>query len=225
MNHVQRRPLSWRVASLSLGLAASCASAPAATPDQIARMIRTAETGDAGCPQRHVISRDLPHGSVLTIGCGVLSWLKIDCNGNDCHATAVSENRLPQPQRLKTNSETSWGSPPTPSAVPTPQPDAGAKPVSIKTGKRLTDLSNPRDRPALPPELNQQGVSVWGLYKVCVDVSGQVFSVQVVRSALPGGFDGSWVANIENWKYDPYQVDGRPVPFCSPVRLQVSAAP
>jgi hypothetical protein len=224
MDHVQRRPLSWRVASLCLALAASCASAPA-TPEQTAKMLRTAETGDGGCPQRHAIARDLPRRRILTIGCGVLAWLEVDCSGNDCHATAISERTLPQPQRLKTNSETSWGSPQPSPTRPDPEPAVAGKPVNLKTGKRLTDLSNARDRPSLPPELNQQGVSVWGLYKVCVDGSGEVTSVQVIRSALPGGFDGSWVANIENWKYAPYQLDGRPVPFCSPVRLQVSAVP
>jgi hypothetical protein len=46
----------------------------------------------------------------------------------------------------------------------------------------------------------------------------------VLKTALPGGFDGVWIAKIEQWEYQPYKIDERPVPFCSPVRIQVAAA-
>ena len=64
-------------------------------------------------------------------------------------------------------------------------------------------------------------MTVWGLYKVCVTNAGDVRSVQVINSALPGGLDGFWISKIEHWKYQPYAVSGRPVPFCYPARIEV----
>ena len=29
-----------------------------------------------------------------------------------------------------------------------------------------------------------------------------------------------WMAKIKLWKYKPYSVNGRPVPFCHPVRMR-----
>jgi Gram-negative bacterial TonB protein C-terminal len=62
---------------------------------------------------------------------------------------------------------------------------------------------------------------VWGLYKVCVNTDGNVDVVSVIQSALPGGLDAHWIAKIETWKYDPFHVDGQPVPFCHPARVEV----
>jgi hypothetical protein len=31
------------------------------------------------------------------------------------------------------------------------------------------------------------------------------------------------MAKMKLWEYRPYSVNGRPVPFCSPVRVQVQA--
>jgi hypothetical protein len=63
---------------------------------------------------------------------------------------------------------------------------------------------------------------VWGLYKVCVSSGGDVRSVKVIKLSDPFT-DPSWIAKIETWKYEPYAIDGKPVPFCQPVRLEVRA--
>jgi hypothetical protein len=62
---------------------------------------------------------------------------------------------------------------------------------------------------------------LWGMHKVCVTAAGDVHSVSVIKSALPGGWDAHWVSRIELLKYSPYRLDGEPTPFCHPVRLEV----
>ena len=51
-----------------------------------------------------------------------------------------------------------------------PPPDFPRDPnaaVMVKTGKMVSDISAPANKPGLPPELNIAGLTVWGLYKVC----------------------------------------------------------
>jgi protein TonB len=93
---------------------------------------------------------------------------------------------------------------------------------NVGTGQRISDINDPRFRPSLPPALNRAGMVQWGLFKVCVSAQGKVSSVTVMRAADPLVND-DWIAKIKSWEYRPYSVNGRPVPFCSPVRVQVQA--
>src|SRR5436190_1722767 len=61
--------------------------------------------------------------------------------------------------------------------------------------QRISDLSDPRFRPTLPPALNRPGTIVRGLFEVCVSVAGQVNEVKVLRSADPL-VDGDWTTVI-----------------------------
>jgi periplasmic protein TonB len=108
-----------------------------------------------------------------------------------------------------------------------PRPAAPPPPVNIApnvgAAHRLTDLNDPRFRPSLPPSINRPGMSVWGVFRICVSANGQVEAVNMVKSADPL-VDNDWMAKIRTWRYRPYSVDGRPVPFCHPARIVVNSA-
>jgi hypothetical protein len=114
-------------------------------------------------------------------------------------------------------------------AAPTAEDDAklkGAKllPPQIGRGQLLSDVvHDPRYRPHLPKELNVAGHSYWGIYKVCVDNDGGVFSVKMLRSAHPL-VDDQWMALIRRYEHRPYTINGVPVVYCYPLRLEVRSA-
>jgi hypothetical protein len=64
---------------------------------------------------------------------------------------------------------------------------------------------------------------VWGLYKICVSVAGQVTEVKVVKPA-DALVEGPWIQKIKTWQYRPYSINGRPVPYCYPMRLEVRSS-
>jgi hypothetical protein len=115
-----------------------------------------------------------------------------------------------------------------PSPKPAPAPPPANAPIMLPpnttVGKRLSDVNDARHKPSIPPHLNQRGMVLWGLYKVCVNRQGTVERVRTIKSALNPAIDLNWKTTIRTWRYQPYTVNGRPVPFCSPVRLQVTAA-
>jgi protein TonB len=107
--------------------------------------------------------------------------------------------------------------------VPQQQETAKLLPPAVGSGQRISDIVNdPRYRPTLPPALNRSGMRVWGLFKICVSAQGAVTNVQVLKSA-DKLVDNDWIAKMKTWQYRPYSINGRPVPFCHPMRLEVQA--
>jgi hypothetical protein len=108
-----------------------------------------------------------------------------------------------------------------------PRPQAPSPPVniapSVGAAHRLTDLNDSRYRPSLPPSINRPGMTVWGVFRICVSANGHVEGVTLVKSADPL-VNNDWMAKIRTWEYRPYSVDGRPVPFCHPARIVVKSA-
>ena len=100
----------------------------------------------------------------------------------------------------------------------------GAKMVAptIGSAQLLTDVNQPPHKPTMPPDLARPGNTIWGLYKICVNAAGGVARVSLVESADPSA-DHNWMKTIHTWRYRPYTVDGKAVPFCYTLRLQVSA--
>jgi hypothetical protein len=107
-----------------------------------------------------------------------------------------------------------------------PEDDQKAKQLAPHVGKGylISDVWNdPQLKPILPPSLNQAGNVVWGLFKVCVGNDGDVFAVRTLKSAHRD-VDEPWKARIRRWKHKPYTLDGAPVPYCYPVRLEVRSS-
>jgi hypothetical protein len=93
---------------------------------------------------------------------------------------------------------------------------------NVGVSQRISDLSDLRFRPTLPPALNRPGFKVSGVFEICVSVAGQVNDVKVLRSADPL-VDGDWTTVIRRWQYRPFTLKGRPTPFCYPLMLEVQS--
>jgi hypothetical protein len=126
------------------------------------------------------------------------------------------------------------------SGAPTsaPRPDAPAKvenpdsppvdgpatgtvlPPNVSTALLAIDPSDEAHRPRLSPALINTGKHLWTLMKVCVARDGLVQEVKVMRGADPA-VDPAVVAAVASWRYRPYTVDGRAVPFCTVVRYEL----
>jgi hypothetical protein len=104
--------------------------------------------------------------------------------------------------------------------VPQPDPTPIMLSPNVGVGQRLSDISEPRFRPQLPPSLTAIGAVVWGLFRICVTNGGRVKNVDVLKSADPL-VDDAWIEVIRRWEYRPYSVAGRPVPFCHATRIEV----
>jgi protein TonB len=109
---------------------------------------------------------------------------------------------------------------PTPPPPPPPTAPITIAP-SVGASYRLTDLDDPRYRPSLPSAINRPGMSVWGVFRICVAANGNVSDVTIIKSA-DALVDNDWIAKMKTWRYRPYSVDGRPVPFCHPARIVVN---
>jgi hypothetical protein len=96
--------------------------------------------------------------------------------------------------------------------------------LTVKAGSQrlLTDITKDPHRPRLPPSLNRDRMQLWALFDVCVDKTGAVTNVKLLKSADPQ-VDADWTALVRDWRYQPYEEDGRAMAFCHPLRLMVGA--
>jgi protein TonB len=95
-------------------------------------------------------------------------------------------------------------------------------PPNVAKGQLAIDPQAAEHRAKLPPALMHAGMSVWALLRVCVDRDGGVVDVKVIKGVDPT-VDASFVSAVRTWRYTPFRVDGRPVPFCTNVRYEMSA--
>ena len=93
-------------------------------------------------------------------------------------------------------------------------------PPKVAKGYLAIDPQDPRYRPQLPPGVRHAGMSVSALLRVCVDRDGRVVDVKVLRGDDQSVND-AFVSAVRTWRYQPFKVDGRPVPFCTPVNYTV----
>jgi hypothetical protein len=94
-------------------------------------------------------------------------------------------------------------------------------PPEVGKGTLLSDVVHDRRyKPFLPPALNIAGHSYAGLYKVCIDDDGGVYSVKMLKSAHVL-VDAVWMKLIRTYEHRPYTVNGVDVPYCYPLRLEV----
>jgi outer membrane biosynthesis protein TonB len=107
-----------------------------------------------------------------------------------------------------------------PPADPPPPPEVFIPP-KVATGRLAIDPNDDRYAARLPAAMARVGASLWALVKICVHPDGMVNEVKIIRGADPT-VDPLIVAAIQRWRYHPYTVDGRPVPFCTNVRYEIS---
>jgi periplasmic protein TonB len=88
---------------------------------------------------------------------------------------------------------------------------------NVASGQLAIDPHADPHRVRLPPALTRSGLQLWALVRVCVSRDGTVDDVRFLKSADPI-VDPLVVQALRTWRYRPYQVNGRPVPFCTNVR-------
>ncbi len=60
---------------------------------------------------------------------------------------------------------------------------------------------------------------VEAIVKLCITVDGSVGVGQLLRSTGYADYDAALLAAVRDWRYQPYRVNGAPVPACSIVRF------
>jgi protein TonB len=106
-------------------------------------------------------------------------------------------------------------------ADPAPSRHAFLRP-EIAKGQLAIDPQQPPYRAQLPPELQVHGYHAWAMVKICADRNGDVERVDVIKGAHPL-LDDRIVVALKTWRYRPYLLNGRPVPFCTYVRYEMNA--
>jgi hypothetical protein len=56
-----------------------------------------------------------------------------------------------------------------------------------------------------------------GTFQLCVDETGKVGDVAMLRSTGAPSYDGEILREIAQWEYEPFVDDGKPVPVCTAV--------
>jgi hypothetical protein len=85
-------------------------------------------------------------------------------------------------------------------------------------------LINPNVDPyvvRLPAALRRGDATFTADCYICVSAEGKVTSVRVVRGADPA-IDAQIPTVLGRWRYRPYILNGKPVPFCWPLRYQIA---
>jgi protein TonB len=95
-------------------------------------------------------------------------------------------------------------------------------PPTVAKGQLAIDPSVAPYKPTLPPALAKAGMTLWAMVKLCVKQDGNVDEVKILKGADPS-LDPLIIVAMKNWRYRPYSVDGRPVPFCTNVRYEITA--
>jgi len=109
----------------------------------------------------------------------------------------------------------------------------GTPPPPTKDQPRVLDSRTGHGRLAIDPEadmykvhvptaLNRAGMQFSAIVRVAVNAQGMVTNVTVLKGADPA-IDAQIPVVIRRWRYHPYVVDGRPVPFTYAFRYDISA--
>jgi hypothetical protein len=93
-------------------------------------------------------------------------------------------------------------------------------PPNVARGQLAIDPQSDQYRPKLPPAVIHSGMVIWVLARLCARSDGQVEQVKIIKGADPT-VDPLIAAALQTWRYRPWAVDGRPVPFCTNVRYEV----
>jgi len=65
-------------------------------------------------------------------------------------------------------------------------------------------------------------MKVVGTVKVCIQTSGAIGSVTLLARTGYPEYDQQLVEAVRRWQYNPFTVNGRPVPACSAVSFVYS---
>jgi hypothetical protein len=114
--------------------------------------------------------------------------------------------------------------PPIPPVPPDPPPHKDE--VRNVTAETLKALFQSGEREIHPPDtvvtqMQRDGKSeTLGIFKLCLDAAGAPSSVAMLRSTGYDAYDSRLAAGMWQWRYRPFQVNGRGVPVCSAIHFK-----
>jgi TonB family protein len=95
--------------------------------------------------------------------------------------------------------------------------------VVSKVGHARLAVNTSQDpyRPRLPKAMQHIDRSFEASVAICVNAAGNVSSVKIIDSA-DSAIDRPISSTIARWRYQPMMENGRAVPFCYPLRIQLT---
>ena len=107
-------------------------------------------------------------------------------------------------------------------AIKAPVIEAPKKPVNVQRqrldGHRIAGNAQIHPPMSVRQQMVRDGVdTVRGIIKMCLDSEGQVTSLKVVQSTGYDDYDRELLGEMKRWQYQPYRLDGEPVPVCTPI--------
>lgn len=89
-------------------------------------------------------------------------------------------------------------------------------PPTLLEGERISGDAKITPDDDTKAEIQLSGkTNVIGSFKLCVTIGGDVSSIKILKSTGFAAYDAKIQAEIQNWRYRPYEVNGRAVPVCT----------
>jgi periplasmic protein TonB len=112
--------------------------------------------------------------------------------------------------------------PPPPPPPPPPAPPQNVPPTLLE-GSRIAGDKNIIPNDVTKTEIQRSGKDkIVGSYKLCITVDGGISSITQLKSTGFAAYDNKIQAEMRNWRYKPYLVNGRAVPVCTAVTFVYS---
>ncbi len=107
--------------------------------------------------------------------------------------------------------------PPPPPPPPPPAPPQNVPPTLLEASRIAGDkMIVPND--VTKTEIQRSGKDkIVGSYKLCLTVEGNIASITQLKSTGFGAYDAKIQAEMRNWRYKPFLVNGKTVPVCTAV--------
>lgn len=108
--------------------------------------------------------------------------------------------------------------PPPPPPPPPPAPPQNVPPTMLE-GSRVAGDKNIAPDDVTKTEIQRSGKDkIVGSFKLCLSVSGDIQSVTMLKSTGFPAYDTKIQGKMRGeWRYKPYNVNGKPVPVCTAV--------
>lgn len=104
--------------------------------------------------------------------------------------------------------------------VKPPPPVPPTLPSSVLAGLRISGETQVHPDEITHNQMIRDGVGrVAGVVKLCIAADGSVGSARILATTKYAGYDAALVAAVAGWRYEPYRLNGTPVPACSTVRF------
>ncbi|WP_428269646.1 energy transducer TonB [Haliangium sp.] len=103
-----------------------------------------------------------------------------------------------------------------------PPPPPPAKPrvvpqVAVE-GKRVAGEKNIQPDDTVKIQMQRDGKSrIVGVFKMCLNKAGGVSSIDMVKSSGYPDYDRKIRSKMQEWRYQPYMVNGQAIPVCSSI--------